>query len=105
MGGQIRPGASNDHAGRVSRSVLARGWHKDASVAGDPLLAKYAQAVGQRCSPGLVITARPATSSRTNPGAITDRALVPVDLGKQSAVVRECPGVSVVNCHAANHGW
>jgi hypothetical protein len=92
----------------------------------DPLLAKYAQAVGQRRSPGLVITARPsgsarvgsrsgrplwsaitdpATSSRTNPGAITDRALVPVDLGKQSAVVQECPGVSVVNCHAANHGW
>jgi len=27
---------------------------------------------------------------------------VPVDLGKQSAVVQECPGVSVVNCHAAN---
>jgi hypothetical protein len=90
----------------------------------DPLLAKYAQAVGQRRSPGLVITARPsgsarvgsrsgqpwwsaitdpATSSRTNPGAITDRALVPVDLGKQSAVVQECLRVSVVNCHAANH--
>jgi len=32
-----------------------------------------------------------ASSSRTNQGGMVARALVPVDLGKKSALVRECP--------------